>query len=42
MSMVFETRISRLLGAGGYIFWALFGTICLAAGAMLIVALLKF
>jgi hypothetical protein len=41
-SFAFEAQVNRMIGAGGIFFWALFGGVCLAAVALLVVALLKF
>jgi len=38
-SSAFEAQVNRMIGAGGIFFWALFGGVCLAAVAMLVVAL---
>jgi len=40
--LAFEAQVNRMVGAGGIFFWALFGGVCLAAVALLVVALLKF
>jgi hypothetical protein len=40
-ALAWEARIARLVGAGSFGFWVTFVTICLFAGALLVLAPLK-
>jgi len=41
ISLAWKSRIGRFVGAGSFGFWITFGTICLFAAALLVLARLK-